>query len=254
MEAEAVLKEIAGQVAVCKNCQLSYARKKAVPGEGPAHAEIMLIGEGPGFYENEQGRPFVGAAGKFLDELLEKAGVGRGDVFITNVVKCRPPGNRDPLPEELLACSSYLDRQIQAINPLIIVTLGRYSMAKFLPNVRISEVHGKPAWVNGRLIVPMFHPAAALHQLSLKPSLERDFARLPEWIQHARQNGQNAANREAAGNAGAAADLANKPARQSVRPVQASFLEPLEDPAQASEDDENIDPSGKEPPTQLSLF
>ena len=195
MEAETVLQEIAGQVAVCKACQLSFSRKKAVPGEGPASAEIMLIGEGPGFYENEQGRPFVGAAGKLLDDLLAKAGVSRKEVFITNVVKCRPPGNRDPLPEELLACSQYLNRQIEAINPLIIVTLGRYSMSKFLPNVRISEAHGKPAWVNGRLIIPMFHPAAALHQPSLMTSVERDFARLPEWIQQAKQNGHSVSSR-----------------------------------------------------------
>lgn len=261
MEAEAVLKEIAGQVAVCKNCQLSYARKKAVPGEGPAHAEIMLIGEGPGFYENEQGRPFVGAAGKFLDELLEKAGVGRGDVFITNVVKCRPPGNRDPLPEELLACSSYLDRQIQAINPLIIVTLGRYSMAKFLPNVRISEVHGKPAWVNGRLIVPMFHPAAALHQPSLKTSVERDFARLPEWIQQAKTNNQNAAHPAAGQIAETTATFQtgpqhSKPA-QSSPPVQAhqeSLLlgtEAEQDPEPPKKEEEK---PHKDQATQLSLF
>src|SRR6266545_1293625 len=162
----------------------------------------MLIGEGPGFYENEQGRPFVGAAGKFLDELLEKGGVSRKSVFITNVVKCRPPGNRDPLLEELSACNGYLDRQIEAINPLIIVTLGRYSMAKFLPNVRISEVHGQPAWVRGRLIIPMFHPAAALHQPSLKTSVERDFARLPEWIQQARQTGQHTVGQDAVHSAG----------------------------------------------------
>ena len=153
MESETVLKEIASQVSDCKDCVLSFARKKAVPGEGPANAQVMMIGEGPGFYENEQGRPFVGAAGNFLNELLQKAGVTRADVFITNVVKCRPPGNRDPLPEELAACARFLDRQIEAINPLVIVTLGRFSMAKFLPNVKISDVHGQPAWVRGRLVV-----------------------------------------------------------------------------------------------------
>jgi len=143
---------------------------------------MMFIGEGPGFYENEQGRPFVGAAGKLLEELLSKIGMKREQVFITNVVKCRPPSNRDPLPEELAACSEYLDRQIQAINPKAIVTLGRYSMARFLPNAKISDVHGQPVKVGGRLIVPMFHPAAALHQPTLRPSLERDFSRLPEMI------------------------------------------------------------------------
>ena len=192
MDSAEILQEIAGQVAVCTACQLSLSRKKAVPGEGPVSARVMLIGEGPGFHENEQGRPFVGAAGQYLNELLEKAGVSRSDVFITNVVKCRPPGNRDPLPEELSACGSYLDRQIELINPLVIVTLGRYSMGKFLPNVKISEVHGKPAWIRGRLIVPMFHPAAALHQPSLKASVERDFARLQEWIGQASQNTRTA--------------------------------------------------------------
>jgi DNA polymerase len=142
----------------------------------------MFIGEGPGFHENEQGKPFVGAAGKFLDELLGKIGMKRQDVFITNVVKCRPPGNRDPLPQELAACSEYLERQIQAINPKVIVTLGRYSMAHFLPNARISEVHGQGMKVKGRLIVAMYHPAAALHQQSLRPTIEADFAHLPELI------------------------------------------------------------------------
>ncbi len=254
MEAEKILQEIAGQVAICKSCPLSFSRKKAVPGEGPAKAEIMLIGEGPGFYENEQGRPFVGAAGKFLDELLEKAGVGRKDVFITNVVKCRPPGNRDPLPEELQACNAYLDRQIEAINPLIIVTLGRYSMAKFLPNVRISEIHGQPAWVRGRLVIPMFHPAAALHQPSLKTSVERDFARLPEWIQQARQNGHGQAAR--LGSVQPPAGAVSEPARPSPAPQQASLLEPpestAEEPLEAPE--EKAEKPGKDQPTQLTLF
>ncbi len=180
--AEATLAQIAREVSVCERCMLHHSRKLAVPGEGPADAEIMFIGEGPGFHENEQGRPFVGAAGKYLDELLAKINLQRKDVFIGNVVKCRPPNNRDPLPEELAACSDYLERQIQTINPKVIVTLGRYSMARFLPNAKISEVHGQSFKIKGRLVVPMFHPAAALHQPSLKISVERDFARLPELI------------------------------------------------------------------------
>lgn len=183
LEPAEILKEVAKQVAVCEKCELHFSRKNSVPGEGPAQAEIMFIGEGPGFYENEQGRPFVGNAGKFLDELLEKSGLSRKEVFITNVVKCRPPGNRDPLPEELQACGSYLERQIEAIDPCLIVTLGRYSMARFLPNAKISEVHGQASWVKGRLIVAMYHPAAALHQPSLKSTVEKDFMRLPEYIQ-----------------------------------------------------------------------
>jgi DNA polymerase len=158
----------------------------------------MFIGEAPGFHENEQGRPFVGQAGKFLDELLAEAGYKREEVFIANVVKCRPPGNRDPLPEELAACSRYLDRQIEAINPSVIVTLGRISMGKFLPNARISEMHGKSIWVNDRLIVPMYHPAAALHQPALKNVVIADFKSLPEAIASARAAGRNIQNQLAA--------------------------------------------------------
>jgi len=180
--AEATLAQISREVSVCTRCMLHHSRKLAVPGEGPVDAEIMFIGEGPGFHENEQGRPFVGAAGSYLEELLAKINLKRTDVFITNVVKCRPPNNRDPLPDELAACSDYLERQIQGINPKVIVTLGRYSMARFLPNAKISEVHGQAYKIKGRLVVPMFHPAAALHQPSLKISVERDFARLPELI------------------------------------------------------------------------
>lgn len=186
-EALVELKTVAQEVAVCSRCVLHYSRKRAVPGEGPANAEIMFIGEGPGFHENEQGRPFVGAAGKFLDELLQSVGLQRGNVFIGNVVKCRPPGNRDPLPEELAACSEYLNRQIQAINPKVIVTLGRYSMAHFIPNAKISDVHGQAMRIKNRLVVAMYHPAAALHQQSLKPVLLEDFNRLPGLIAQANQ-------------------------------------------------------------------
>jgi DNA polymerase len=177
-----ILRQVAQEVSDCQKCVLYHSRKNAVPGEGPADADIMFIGEGPGFHENEQGRPFVGAAGRFLEELLAKIGMQRTEVFITNVVKCRPPGNRDPMAEELDACDDYLERQINAINPKVIVTLGRFSMARFLPNAKISAVHGQSMHVRGRLIVPMYHPAAALHQGSLRPVIERDFAQLPELI------------------------------------------------------------------------
>lgn len=185
MDVEGVMQEVALQVAQCEKCNLHFSRKKAVPGEGPLNAEVMLIGEGPGFYENEQGRPFVGQAGKYLDELLESAGLSRERVFITNVVKCRPPGNRDPQPEELQACAAYLERQIECVRPRLIVTLGRFSMARYLPNAKISDVHGQAVWARGRLVVAMYHPAAALHQPSLKPVLEKDFSRLPELLQQA---------------------------------------------------------------------
>jgi DNA polymerase len=161
MSAEETLARIAKEVSVCTKCPLHTSRKKAVPGEGPATAEIMFIGEGPGFHENEQGRPFVGAAGQFLDQLLAQAGVTRADVWIGNVVKCRPPGNRDPLPEELSTCDPYLEGQIKAINPSIIVTLGRFSMNKFLPGAKISAVHGQMRKVGNRFVIPMFHPGFA---------------------------------------------------------------------------------------------
>jgi uracil-DNA glycosylase family 4 len=177
-----VLQQVAAESAICTKCDLQYSRKLAVPGEGPVNAEIFFIGEGPGFHENEQGRPFVGAAGQLLEELLASIHLKREQVFITNVVKCRPPGNRDPQTEELAACSDYLERQILSINPRVIVTLGRYSMARFLPNAKISEIHGEAVRVHGRLIVPMYHPAAALHQPSLRSTVEADFARLPEWM------------------------------------------------------------------------
>jgi uracil-DNA glycosylase family 4 len=182
MNADDELKLVAKEVSICTQCDLHHSRKNAVPGEGPANAEMMFIGEGPGFHENEQGRPFVGAAGKVLEELLAKINMKRSDVFIGNVVKCRPPGNRDPLPPELAACSAYLERQIAAINPKVIVTLGRYSLSHFVPNAKISEIHGQAMRIKGRLVVAMYHPAAGLHQRSLMSAIEEDFLRLPELI------------------------------------------------------------------------
>ncbi len=182
MSADEQLNQIAQEVASCTACKLHHSRKRAVPGEGPADADLMFIGEGPGFHENEQGRPFVGAAGKFLEELLGTIGLSRTDVFIGNVVKCRPPGNRDPLPEEIEACSGYLERQMQAIAPKVIITLGRFSMARYFPNAKISQIHGQAKEINGRLIVPMYHPAAALHQPSLRSVVKDDFSKLPDLI------------------------------------------------------------------------
>ena len=187
MIAEEALAKLALEISVCTKCVLHQSRKIAVPGEGPATAEIMFIGEGPGFHENEQGRPFVGAAGKFLDQLLEQADLTRSDVWITNVVKCRPPGNRDPLPDELdTCCDTYLDKQIEIINPSIIVTLGRFSMGRFVPGAKITGIHGQMRKVGDRYVIPMFHPAAALHQVALKPSIMADFAKLPELLKEAR--------------------------------------------------------------------
>ncbi len=145
----------------------------------------MFIGEAPGFNEDRQGRPFVGAAGQFLSELLALAGLQRNDVFIANVVKHRPPNNRDPEPDEISACAGYLERQIAAINPRVIVTLGRYSMARWFPGEKISRIHGRPRWFDGRMIIPLMHPAAALHQPQYRTLIEADFQRLPEFLAEA---------------------------------------------------------------------
>jgi DNA polymerase len=154
----------------------------------------VLIGEGPGYHEDRQGRPFVGASGQFLDDLLGMAGLARADVFIANVVKCRPPNNRDPEPGEVATCTeAYLFRQIEAIDPPVIVTLGRFSMSLFLPGERITRIHGQPRKVGGRLIVPMMHPAAALHQPQNRPLIEADFRSLPAIL--ARAEAEQAAAR-----------------------------------------------------------
>jgi uracil-DNA glycosylase family 4 len=181
------LETLAAEVAECTRCLLHRGRTRSVPGEGPGGAAIMFIGEAPGFHEDQQGRPFVGAAGKFLEELLESIGLRRADVFITNVIKCRPPGNRDPLPEEIEACKPYLDRQIELLQPKLVVTLGRFSMARAFPKARISRIHGQPRKIGGVIYYPMYHPAAALHQPSLRRTVVEDMQRVPELIAHAAQ-------------------------------------------------------------------
>jgi DNA polymerase len=158
-----------------------------VPGEGPVPAEMMFIGEAPGHNEDQRGQPFIGAAGQLLNEWLAKIGLNRAEVYITNVVKHRPPGNRDPLPDEMAACRPYLDRQIELVNPKIIITLGRFSMARWFPGGRISQIHGQPKLADGRIIVPMYHPAAALHQAALKATIEADFLKLPRILAEMRQ-------------------------------------------------------------------
>jgi uracil-DNA glycosylase len=187
MKAQEALDVLAAQISVCTKCELYKGRTKAVPGEGPTHAEIMFIGEGPGASEDKQGRPFVGASGKFLDELLAQAGVTRADVWITNVVKCRPPGNRDPEMSEIETCTTnYLDQQIKIVNPSIIVTLGRHSMSRFIPDAKITQIHGQMQKIGKRFVIPMFHPAAALHQQRFRPMLLEDFAKLPALLEEAR--------------------------------------------------------------------
>ncbi len=180
-----ILKEVAAEVSVCTKCDLCKGRTKAVPGEGNPQASILFIGEGPGFNEDRQGRPFVGPAGQFLEELLASINLKRSDVFITNVVKCRPPNNRDPEPDEIAACNDYLDRQIAAINPGVIVTLGRHSMAKFFGSEKVSVIHGHARRIDGRVCIAMYHPAAGLHQASLKDTIRADFKKIPLIIAEA---------------------------------------------------------------------
>ncbi|MCC6616570.1 MAG: uracil-DNA glycosylase [Anaerolineae bacterium] len=178
----AALAEIAAQVRPCTKCELHLSRTRAVPGAGNPNSEIMFIGEGPGYHEDQQGLPFVGRSGDYLVSLLKLIGLTRDQVFITNVVKCRPPGNRDPLPDEILTCKPYLDSQVDIIDPLVIVTLGRFSMARYFPGAKITQIHGKPKYENGRAYYPMFHPAAALRAQALMPQMEADIKRLQEVI------------------------------------------------------------------------
>lgn len=185
LSSEEILQEVAVEVATCSKCNLCKGRTRAVPGEGNTRAKILFIGEGPGFHEDRQGRPFVGPAGQFLEELLSSINLKRSDVFITNVVKCRPPNNRDPLPEEIQACDNYLDRQIAAIKPQVIVTLGRYSMAKFFGSEKISTIHGRARKKDGYICIAMYHPAAGLHQASLKDVIREDFKKIPLLIAEA---------------------------------------------------------------------
>jgi uracil-DNA glycosylase len=209
----AQMRELEAQVRTCPLCRLAKTRTNAVPGEGDYGAEVMLIGEGPGYHEDRQGRPFVGNAGQFLNELLGLAGLSRHDVYITNVVKCRPPNNRDPNPDEIAACAPYLDRQIALINPRIIVTLGRYSMSRFFPGERISQIHGMARMVEGRLCVAMYHPAAGLHQASLADVIRSDFRKLPLFIEQARKL------------------LAPAPSPQAAQVAQAAPAQPATEPA-----------------------
>lgn len=176
------LERIAAEVRSCTACLLHRGRNLAVPGEGPDDATIMFVGEAPGFHEDQDGRPFVGAAGRFLEELLDSIGLSRELVYITNVIKCRPPANRDPLPEEIATCDPFLDRQLAAIGPRLVATLGRFSMARFFPQARISQIHGQPQRVGDLICYPLYHPAAALHQPSLRRVVEEDFRRIPEVL------------------------------------------------------------------------
>lgn len=181
------LKEIAERVAKCTRCDLYKRANKAVSGSGNSNAEVMFVGEGPGYHEDQQGLPFVGAAGKLLDKLLQSIKLDRKEVFIGNVIKHRAPDNRDPLPEEIEACRLFLDEQIQIIEPKIVVTLGRFSMNKFLPGEKISQIHGQARYVNflGKryIVIPMYHPAAALRSGRIMEDLKSDFKKIKLFLE-----------------------------------------------------------------------
>ena len=174
------LSDIATAVHDCTACPLAVGRLTAVPGDGDPNSDILFIGEGPGQKEDQTGHPFVGAAGKFLDEMLASINKTRADVFVTNVVKCRPPANRDPEPIEIKTCTDlFLWTQIKLMNPKLIVTLGRHSMGLFIPDVRISEIHGQPKRVKGHVVLPLYHPAAALYNGGMRKTLLYDFQKIP---------------------------------------------------------------------------
>jgi uracil-DNA glycosylase family 4 len=181
-EVDEALRPLYETIADCPNCILAKTRSRTVPGSGPVTAELMFVGEAPGQREDDWGLPFVGRSGQFLDELLARIGLTRRDVYVTNVVKCRPPGNRDPEPSEIAACSDYLEQQIAMINPKVIATLGRFSMARWFPDARISRIHGQVKQTDERYVIPMYHPAAALRNGSLREVMHADFAKIPPLL------------------------------------------------------------------------
>jgi DNA polymerase len=213
-ERQSALDAIGVEVAVCTRCRLHETRTRSVPGEGSAATEVVFVGEGPGFNEDRQGRPFVGRAGGMLAKLLASIEWTREDVFITNVVKCRPPENRDPEPDEIAACAPYLTRQIQALDPALIVTLGRFSMARFNPGARIGQVHGTvrtpdiDSGAPNALAYFMYHPAAALRDPSVEAASMNDMAGVPAALLEARKMRSDVAPPDAA----AEAPVADAPA------------------------------------------
>jgi uracil-DNA glycosylase family 4 len=201
-----LLRTLADEVRVCQRCPLARTRTRAVPGEGPPDARIMFVGEAPGYHEDQQGRPFVGAAGMLLEEALRLIGLTRRDVYITNVLKCRPPNNRDPQPEEITACADYLDRQLVLVRPRLVVTLGRYSMARFFPPRSMRELHGRTTRHGALTAYALYHPAAALRDPRLKQVFLDDFRRIPQVLAEAEAAAARLAEAEAAGAAPAAAE------------------------------------------------
>ena len=176
-------KKLVEKINNCTNCCLGYKRTKAVPGEGSFSSDIFFTGEAPGYYEDQSGKPFVGRAGQLLDKLLEGINLSRKDVYITNLLKCRPPNNRDPLPDEIKACGDYLKEQLEMISPKLIVTLGRYPLTRFLPNRTLANSRGRLMKYKNIPLFSVYHPAAGLRNGNIMAILKNDFTKIPEIME-----------------------------------------------------------------------
>ena len=255
VERRSALEEIAAEVRVCTNCRLHQTRTKAVPGEGDPDTEVVFVGEGPGFNEDREGRPFIGRAGDLLVKLLASIGWRREDVFITNVVKCRPPDNRDPQPDEIAACAPYLRRQLEVLDPAVVVTLGRFSMGTFMPGARISQAHGTvrpvdPATgASAALVFAMYHPAAALRTPAIERESYADIAAVPAALIDSRRRREAAAAPPPVASDAVPAtpdEAATEPAIPATEPVTMTAPDP--DPALSPT------PAADDPTPQLTLF
>jgi len=238
------LDQVASLVRNCTDCPLAGGRTNAVPGEGNPQAEVMFIGEGPGFQEDRQGRPFVGPAGKLLDGLLASIGTNRENVFIANMVKCRPPDNRDPAPAEMAACTKYLDRQIELINPKLIVTLGRFAFGRYFPGEGITRARGNLREKDGRKIFPVLHPAAVLRREELRPTMIEDFKTIAKILEE-----NEDVNEETGGDQASIADQAPQPAQLSFIDAPGSSTV-----SAATVDSTNVNAEEAPQPEQLTLF
>ncbi len=259
-ERRQALEAIADEIRVCTRCRLHEGRSRAVPGEGNPDTEVVFVGEGPGFNEDREGRPFVGRAGGLLVRLLASIGWRREDVFITNVVKCRPPDNRDPQPDEMAACAPYLRRQLEALDPAVVVTLGRYSMATFMPGARIGQVHGTTRPIDPEtgardaLAFAMYHPAAALRTGALERESFEDIARVPDVLLRARERREAGALTRAAGAPpGPGPDTGSRPEPGASTLNAAPHTAPNAAPVTASITASADDPAADEA-SQLTLF
>jgi uracil-DNA glycosylase family 4 len=243
------LDDVARAVRACTDCPLHRSRTNAVPGEGNPSAELMFIGEGPGFHEDRQGRPFVGPAGQLLEGLLASIGTNRDNVFIANMVKCRPPENRDPQPPEIAACAKFLERQIELVNPKLIVTLGRFSLGRFFPGESVTRARGSLRQKDERLIFPVLHPAAALRRPELRATMVEDFRAIAAALADAPEPepaGAASGSRQEAAEAAAQMDLFGSPA-----PAPAVTAPDSGPPEEAADRMTEEDAPG---PQQLSMF